>query len=59
MAIKHAFTSPKEDGTDPTLVKPSDWNADHVTTRVDTLPVADGSGKVVILNTDNHPYMDI
>lgn len=29
MAIKHAFTSPKDDGEDPTLIRPSDWNADH------------------------------
>jgi len=30
MAIKHAFTSPKADGADTTLVRPVDWNADHV-----------------------------
>ena len=30
MAIKHAFTSPKTDGVDTTLVRPVDWNADHV-----------------------------
>jgi len=59
MAVKHAFTSQKADGADPTLVKPSDWNADHVTTRVDTLPAADGSGKIVVLKTDNHPYIDV
>lgn len=29
MAFKHAFTSVKADGGDATLVKPSDWNADH------------------------------
>ena len=29
MGIKHAFTSTKDDGDDSTLVKPSDWNADH------------------------------
>lgn len=27
--IKHLFTSPKSDGADPTLVQPSNWNADH------------------------------
>lgn len=30
MAIKHTFSSPKADGPDATLVRPSDWNADHV-----------------------------
>ena len=29
MAIKHAFTSEKSDGGDATLVRPSNWNADH------------------------------
>lgn len=30
MGITHAFTSSKTDGSDSTLVKPSDWNAAHV-----------------------------
>lgn len=30
--IKHSFTSGKADGVDPTLVRPSNWNADHVVT---------------------------
>lgn len=30
MALKHAFVSPKADGGDATLVRPSNWNADHV-----------------------------
>lgn len=29
MAIKHAFVSGKSDGGDATLVRPSNWNADH------------------------------
>ena len=29
MAIKHTFSSPKADGADATLVRPSDWNASH------------------------------
>lgn len=29
MAIKHAFTSAKDDGADATLVRPSNWNAEH------------------------------
>ena len=29
MQVKHAFTSGKGDGPDSTLVRPSNWNADH------------------------------
>ena len=29
MAVKHNFVSPKADGGDTTLVRPSNWNADH------------------------------
>ena len=31
MSIKHAFKSAKADGADATLVRPSNWNAEHVT----------------------------
>ena len=31
MSIKHAFKSGKADGADATLVRPSDWNAEHIT----------------------------
>ena len=31
MSIKHAFTSAKDDGADTTLVRPSNWNAEHIT----------------------------
>lgn len=30
MPIRHAFTSPKSDGADSTLLQPSNWNANHV-----------------------------
>lgn len=30
MTIKHAFVSEKSDGSDSTLIRPSNWNADHV-----------------------------
>lgn len=30
--IKHLFVSPKADGIDPTIVRPSNWNADHTIT---------------------------
>lgn len=29
MTIKHAFVSPKSDEADETLVRPTDWNAEH------------------------------
>jgi len=29
ISLKHSFTSPKSDGGDDTLVRPSDWNAEH------------------------------
>ena len=32
ISVTHSFTSPKADGTDSTLVNPSNWNAQHVTT---------------------------
>jgi hypothetical protein len=35
VSIKHAFTSQYADSADKTLVKPSDWNADHVGTALD------------------------
>jgi hypothetical protein len=33
VSLKHFFTSPKADGTDSTLVQPSNWNAEHVLTQ--------------------------
>lgn len=45
--VKHHFVSAKADGTDSTLVKPSDWNAGHdVTTAADgvVLGRAPGAG---------------
>lgn len=35
-SITHAFVSAKADGSDPTQVQPSHWNADHVLTNVMT-----------------------
>lgn len=32
LSIKHAFHSAKSDGIDPTLVQPSNWNADLLAT---------------------------
>ena len=32
VTVKHAFVNPKLDGPDPTITRPSDWNAAHVIT---------------------------
>lgn len=48
MPPKHAFTSAKSDGGDSTLVRPSDWNAYHVT------PYASGSVTVATGNGSLH-----
>jgi hypothetical protein len=32
ISFKHAFTNPKSDGSDDTVVRPSNWNAEHVLT---------------------------
>ena len=32
ISVKHAFTSAKADGTDSTLIQPSNWNAEHTIT---------------------------
>lgn len=34
MPIKHAFTNPQNDGPDTTIVRPTDWNADHEVTYI-------------------------
>ena len=49
MPITHAFTSAKSDPADSTLVKPSDWNADHDTTGLNLL--IDGGVLVQQANT--------
>lgn len=32
ISLKHAFNNPKSDGGDATVVRPSNWNAEHVLT---------------------------
>lgn len=32
VSLKHAFTNPKSDGGDTTIVRPSNWNEEHVLT---------------------------
>jgi len=46
MAVKHAFTSPKSDQSDTTLVRPSNWNANH-TVDSSIVFVIDGFGSVI------------
>lgn len=38
MAIKHVFSSAKADGTDATLIQPSNWNANHTIDTEVTFP---------------------
>lgn len=45
ISLKHKFTLAKADGTDNTVVQPSDWNDDHVITAA--------SGKVLGTRTDS------
>jgi hypothetical protein len=33
ISLKHAFTNPKSDGGDTTVVRPSNWNAEHTLTQ--------------------------
>jgi hypothetical protein len=40
MSIRHTFVSAKSDGGDATLVKPSDWNADHAAFPLDIAPTS-------------------
>lgn len=48
MAITHSFISPKSPGGDATLVKPSDWNADHVIQLIKTITaIIDGGGSAI------------
>lgn len=49
LVVKHAFTNPKADGPDPTVVKPSHWNADHVVTGEWSVPgmIIDFAGAVI------------
>lgn len=61
MPIKHAFTSAKSDGADATLVRPSNWNANHDIDYVDipeaAAPGTPSSGNVrLYAKTDGNLY---
>jgi len=46
MAIVHAFVSAKDDGGDATLVRPSNWNADHTIEAGTILPAVTLGGAI-------------
>ena len=43
LSFKHLFSSAKADGTDVTLVKPSNWNAQHSVTTDSSVPIVLGA----------------
>lgn len=47
MAVKHQFVSAKADGADATVVRPSNWNAEHKADFVNALVKADAGGALV------------
>ena len=47
LSAKHAFTSAKSDDADTTLVRPSNWNAEHVLTAAANSVLAAGSSGTV------------
>lgn len=48
MAITHSFVSAKSDGGDATVVRPSNWNADHVVALTKTITaIIDGGGTAI------------
>lgn len=52
LAVTHTFVSAKSDGADPTLVQPSNWNADHTLSQMPATilgAIAGGSGETVEL----------
>lgn len=53
--IKHAFTTPVSDDSNPDKVQASDWNAAHVIELVTTDPVAPGVGELWMLATGTTP----
>ncbi len=61
MAVKHAFTSAKADGADTTLVRPSNWNADHTvdyatTTEVADVAAAEAAGTSALIARGDHVH---
>jgi microcystin-dependent protein len=62
VSLKHAFQSAKADGTDNTLVKPSNWNAEHnFTTAADgvVLGRAAGAGPGAVAELSNAAIISV
>lgn len=51
-AITHAFTNPKADGADATIVRPSDWNAAHTLANFSAVSKLLGSGSASATPTE-------
>jgi hypothetical protein len=50
MAVTHSFVSAKTDGGDTTVVRPSDWNADHDVELTKTITaIIDGGGSAITI----------
>ena len=59
MAIKHAFTSAKEDGADATLVRPSDWNAEHTGIKIVRKTADETVNNSAVLQNDDHLFFSV
>ncbi len=58
MPVTHSFVSGVADGADATLVRPLDWNADHVLP-YDTIGITvDGGGSVCTTGTKGYRVLD-
>ncbi len=55
MTVLHAFTSPKTDGADSTVVRPSDWNAGHLVSLTAADVGADPSGSAAAAQAASQP----
>lgn len=57
MAITHAFVSAKSDGSDDSLVQPSDWNDDHVGTLTGYIQdsLFDAKGDLIVASANDTP----
>lgn len=51
MVITHAFVNPKADGADATIVRPSDWNANHALTGLISSAQMETTAAVVTVGT--------
>jgi hypothetical protein len=47
ISLKHNFTSSRPDGTDSTMVQPSNWNAEHTLTQACLLYTSDAADDIL------------